>query len=415
MYKERFADAVIKERLHAAGAILIEGPKACGKTEMASQIAKSIIHMDSDPNIKTRMEVDPFLILGGENPRLIDEWQLFPEIWNYVRREVDNRKQMGQFILTGSSTPEDDYRRHSGVGRFSIIQLSTMSLYEKDWSSGEVSLLDTVSGQPPTSSDVPFSLGDYAEMMTLGGWPGLINKSATQGRRFAIDYVNLVSDVDISRVSDKKRDPVKIKKLIQSLARNVSTEVSIAALSKDTNGSDGMLDANTISDYLTALDRLMVSDNLPAWNVHIRSSDKLRKSPKRHFVDPSICIGALELSIDKILSDLSYFGLLFESLVIRDLKIYADAIGGKVYHYRDSRDLEVDAIVEFADGSWSAFEIKLGMGSADDAAKSLLTLSNKIDKSKASEPSSLNVITANGFAHRRKDGINVIPIGTLTK
>jgi len=215
-------------------------------------------------------------------------------------------------------------------------------------------------------------------------------------------------------VSEKRRDPYKITRLLQSLARNISTEATLAALSKDTGGSDGGLDNETVAEYLSALERLMATDNLPAWNTHIRSSDMLRKSPKRHFADPSMAIGALGLSIDKLMADLNYYGLLFESLVTRDLKVYACSSGGKAFHYRDSRGLEVDTIIEYADGTWGAFEIKLGIGAVDDAANNLLKFAAKIDTDKTKAPSALTVITGNGFAYRRPDGVNVVPISTLT-
>ncbi|MCL2425300.1 MAG: DUF4143 domain-containing protein [Oscillospiraceae bacterium] len=413
-YQKRVMDRVLAERLESAGAVLIEGAKGCGKTETAKQLAKTIAHLDTDKQIEIKMGIDPNLVLTGESPLLLDEWQIYPEIWNYVRREVDKRKLKGQFILTGSATPDDDTKRHSGAGRFSIIKMHPMSLYEKGWSTGEVSLAALLRGEHPLSEDARFDLGEFAEKIILGGWPGLIGESATEGFRFVSDYVSMIAEADLSRVSDKRRDPYKVKRLLQSIARNISTEVSVTVLAKDAGGSDGNLNNETVTTYLDALEKLMAVDNLPAWNTHIRSSDMLRKAPKRHFADPSMAVGALGLSIDKLIADLNYFGLLFESLVVRDLKAYAEALGAGVYHYRDSRDLEIDAIIEYADGTWSAFEVKLGIRAADDAAKSLLKFANKIDTTKTSPPTSLNIITGNGFAHRRPDGVNVVPISTLT-
>jgi predicted AAA+ superfamily ATPase len=289
-----------------------------------------------------------------------------------------------------------------------------MSFFEKGWSTGEVSLSALMNGKAPESETVKFDIGELAEKITIGGWPGLIGKSAADGLLFANDYVSMIAEVDLGRVSDRRRDPYKVARLIQSLARNISTEASISALSKDAGGNNKDMTGETVSEYLYALERLMAVDNLPAWNTHIRSSDMLRKAPKRHLADPSLAVGALRLSVDKLTADLNYFGLLFESLVIRDLKIYADADGGKVFHYRDSRGVEMDAIVEYADGTWGAFEIKLGIGAADDAARNLLKFAAKIDTKKTKAPSSLTVITGNGFAHRRTDGVNVVPIATLT-
>ncbi len=413
-YHKRFVDYTLAERLKSAGAVLIEGTKGCGKTETATRLAGSVARFDADEQIRIRMEIDPGSVLAGSAPRLLDEWQEYPQIWNYVRREGDERKQKGQFILTGSATPDDKARRHSGAGRFSAIKMHPMSLYEKGWSTGEVSLAALLRGETPSSETVRFDLGEMAEKITLGGWPGLIGSNSAVGLQFVRDYVSLIAEVDLSRVTDKRRDPYKVMRLLQSLARNISTEVSLSALAKDTGGSDNELDDETVSDYLAALERLMAVENLPAWNTHIRSSDMLRKSPKRHFTDPSLAVGALGLSIDSLISDLNYFGLLFESLAIRDLRIYADANSGKLFHYRDSRGLEIDAIAEYADGTWGAFEIKLGIGAVDAAASNLLKFAQKIDVERTKAPAALTVITGNGFAYRRQDGVNVVPLSVLT-
>ena len=414
-YYRRFADEALSERLKSAGAVLIEGIKGCGKTETATRAAGSVVRFDADEQIRIRMEIDPKSVLTGAAPRLLDEWQEYPRIWNYVRREVDERKQKGLFILTSSETPDDKAMRHSGVGRFSVMNMKPMSFYEKEWSTGEVSLAALMHGEAPASEPVGFDLSDLAEKITLGGWPGLIGESAANGLRYVGDYIALLAEADVSRVSEKKRDPYKIMRVIQSLARNISTESSISTLAKDIQGSAQDLDDETVKEYLSALERLMVTDNLPAWNTHIRSADMLRKTPKRHFADPSLAVGALGLSPDKIISDLNYFGLLFESLVIKDLRIYANAGGGKAFHYRDSRDLEIDAVIEYADGTWGAFEIKLGVGAADQAANNLLKFAAKIDVQKTKAPTSLTVVTGNGFAHRRLDGVNVVPFATLTR
>ena len=413
-YQKRFVDKLLSERLESAGAVLIEGAKGCGKTETAMQQSSSVIRFDTDDQIRIKMEIDPGTVLTGETPRLLDEWQEYPRIWNYVRREIDDRKRKGQFILTGSAAPDDEVKRHSGAGRFSVIKMRTMSLLEKGWSTGEVSLSGIIDGDTPVSGDVDFNLGELAEKITIGGWPGLIGESAAGGLRFTHDYMKLIAEADISKVSKKRRDPYKVTRLLQSLARNISTEVSLTALSKDTGGSDKELDDETVADYLSALERLMATDNLPAWNTHIRSSDMLRKLPKRHFADPSMAVGVLGLSVDKLLSDLNYLGLLFESLVIHDLKVYANNGGGNVFHYRDSQGLEIDAIVEYASGIWGAFEIKLGIGAVDAAATNLLKLASKIDTNKVKPPAMLTVITGNGFAHKRPDGVNIVPLSTLT-
>jgi predicted AAA+ superfamily ATPase len=413
-YLKRFTDGILQNRLKESGAVLITGPKSCGKTETAAQMAGSIVRMDTDDEMRKLMEIDPKKTLAGSVPRLIDEWQEYPQIWNYIRREVDDRKKTGQFILTGSANPEERARLHSGAGRFSVIKMRPMSLFEKGWSSGEVSLVKIMKGSAPGSGQVDFSLEDLAEKTIIGGWPNLIGAGSKVSLRFLRDYITLIAEVDIGRFGGKRRDPQKILRLIQSLARNISTEASLSSLAKDTGSNQPKLNDETVAEYLEALERLMVVESLPAWNTHIRSSDTLRKTPKRHFVDPSLAVGALGLSVGKIVSDLNYFGLLFESLVIRDLRIYADVHDGKVYHYRDSRDLEVDAIIEYPDRKWAAFEIKMGFSAQDDAAKNLLTFAKKIDQEKMGPPAALTVITANGAACRRKDGVNVVPLSVLT-
>jgi hypothetical protein len=370
--------------------------------------------MDIDETIRVRMEVDPSLVLEGEVPRLIDEWQEYPLIWNHVRHEVDTRKKKGQFILTGSSSVRDQARLHSGAGRFSILNMRPMSLYERGWSTGEVSLEGLVTGAIPKSEEVAFSLKNLAEKIVMGGWPGLLGANAEEGLRYIRDYISLIAEVDINKASGSNREPQKVKRLIQSFARNISTEASLATLVKDTNGTDGFVSTETATTYIEALERLMVAEQLPAWNTNIRSSDTLRKSPKRHFVDPSLAVGALGLSVETLIDDLEYFGLLFESMVIRDLRIYAELHDAKVFHYRDSTNFEVDAVLEYPDGRWAAFEIKLGFGAQDNAASNLLKFSKKVNQEQMGSPAALTVITANGFAFRRNDGVNVVPIGTLT-
>ena len=413
-YVKRFADTIIKNRLRSSGAVLIQGTKGCGKTETSIHIAKSAVRLDVDDDIRTRMEINPKSVLAGPVPRLIDEWQEYPEIWNYIRREVDNRKKKGQFILTGSANPEERARLHTGAGRFSIFRMRPMSLFEKGWSTGEVSLSGLVKGHIPKSEQVDFSLEALAEKLTLGGWPGLLGAGGRDALQFMQDYILLLAEADMSRVSGKKRDPQKIMRLLQSLARNISTEASVTSLAKDTGGSETTITDETIADYIETLERLMAVEHLPAWSPHIRSADTLRKAPKRHFVDPSLAIGALDLSIKKLLADLNYFGLLFESLVVRDLRIYAEVHGGRVFHYRDSSNMEIDTVIEYPDGAWAAFEVKMGFSAQDEAVRSLRKFAEKINQEKMGTPLSLTVITANGFACRRKDGINVVPLPVLT-
>jgi predicted AAA+ superfamily ATPase len=372
------------------------------------------------------MEFNTKSVLAGPVPRLIDEWQEYPQIWNYIRRDVDDRKKNGQFILTGSANPEDRAKLHSGAGRFSVMRMRPMSLYERGWSTGEVSLSALIKGRAPKSESVNFNLETLAEHLTFGGWPGLLNMGKPPGKkqnrenwrrealRFMQDYIQLLAETDISRVAGKRRDPQKVSRLLQSIARNISTEVSVTSLAKDTAGSGSGVTDETIAEYLETLERLMTLEQLPAWTTHIRSSDTLRKTPKRHFVDPSLAVGALGLSVDKLITDLNYLGLLFESQVIRDLRIYAEANDGKVFHYRDSRNLEVDAVIEYPDKTYAAFEVKMGFNAQDEAAANLHKFAEKINQEKAGAPAALTVITANGFACRRKDGVNVVPLSVLT-
>jgi predicted AAA+ superfamily ATPase len=289
-----------------------------------------------------------------------------------------------------------------------------MSLFEKGWSSGEVSLTSLMAGAPPKSDTIDFNLRDLARKIVLGGWPMLIDAEIEDGFRFIRDYVKLLAEIDISRVSNKKRDPLKVTRLLQSLARNISTTATITSLAEDAGGAEVAVTNETVAEYLDALERLMVYEPLPAWSTHIRSSATLRKAPKRHFADPSIAVGALGYSVEKLVGDLNAFGFIFESLAIRDLRIYAEVNDGTLYHYRDSANLEADAIVEYPDGTWAVFEVKLGSGEQEVAAKNLIALSKKIHTKKVGEPAALTVITGNGFAYRRPDGVNVVPLSTLT-
>ena len=337
MYYKRFADKMIAERLKSAGAVLLRGPKGCGKTETALQIAKSTVLMDTDVTVPYAMEVDPGRILVGDAPRLIDEWQEYPLIWNYVKREVDKRKQDGQFILTGSSTArsksktkDKEIRLHSGAARISTIDMRPMSLFERRWSTGEVSLSSLMKGEKPFSYEVSVTLEELVDQIILGGWPTNLNRSAANAVQSMVDYVTLASEVDIQKATETDFDPIKVMSLIRSYARNISSVASIAKLAKDISSSKSIATVDTLSSYIDGLKRIWVIEDLPAWSTHIRSSDTLRKGPKRHFVDPSLAVGALSLSHEKLLNDLQYLGYLFESLVIRDLRIYADVHGGKV-------------------------------------------------------------------------------------
>ena len=413
-YTRRVADAELKQCLAAAGAVLIEGPRASGKTETARQMAQSEVFLDVDRVAQDMIAVDPGLVLEGSTPRLIDEWQTAPVIWNHVRRAVDARVGKGHFILTGSAVPPDDITRHTGAGRILRLRLRPMSLYELGYSTGQVSLSDVLTGQPVTSPSTGLSVQDLAELICVGGWPGNLNSSLEEAIRVNRSYVADICRIDLQRVDGVRRDPERVHRFLQSLARNVATLASLATIARDVSGPElGSMTGHTASAYLASLARLMVVEDQPAWQVHVRSRSRLQVSPKRHFVDPSIAAAALDTEPEHLLRDFAWLGLLFESLVVRDLRVYAQAMGARVYHYRDDAGLEVDAIVEAGAGRWVAFEIKLGLSRIDDAAKSLLKFADRVDTSRCGEPAALGVIVERGYGYVRPDGVSVIPLGAL--
>lgn len=413
VYRPRVADDELATIMRSAGAVLIEGPKACGKTATAARVAKTIVRLDTDPAARAAADVDPRLLLDGPGPVLLDEWQVAPQLWNAVRRAVDDRSERGQFVLTGSATPRDDANRHSGAGRFATMRMRPMALAESGHSTGQISLTGLMAGEEQRAADPGLTVPDIVERIVIGGWPAQQDAPAAVGGRAARDYLAQVREVDITQVGQARRDPAKVGRVLASLARNVSTEVSVAALATDAGGADGPLDRGTVTDYLDVLERLMVVENQPAWTTHMRSRAALRTSPKRHFVDPSLAVAALGASAPSLLRDLNFTGFLFESLVVRDLRVMAQPLEGTVKHFRDSKGLEVDAILQLVDGRWAAFEVKLGAQAVDSGARSLLEFASKVDTSKVGAPVALGVITSTGFGYRRPDGVQVIPIGAL--
>jgi predicted AAA+ superfamily ATPase len=413
-YVARISDEELRRKLNASGALLIRGMKACGKTQSAKQLAASMISFDQDEQVPLLMETAPQRLLLGDTPRLIDEWQEYPKIWNYVRHEVDQRNKTAQFILTGSSHPEEIAKMHSGAGRFTVLDMRTMSWQEMGYSTGEISLGKLLNGMNQQTSDTPTNLEFIIERLIKGGFPGLLNKSLAQAVEINRAYVDLLAEVDISRVSDVKRNPDKLRGLMRALARNVATTVDITVLEKDVKGNENTdISRPTIYDYLEALHRLMIIENQPAWNKHIRSSAALRKSAKRHFSDVALAVASLGIGKEALLNDLKLTGFLFESLVVHELRVYAQANDAKVYHYCDSTGLEVDAIVQKYSGEYCAFEIKLGIGQIDEAAKHLLKFASITEESSSTRLQSLNVITGTGTSYVRKDGINVISLASL--
>ncbi|MCL2115033.1 MAG: DUF4143 domain-containing protein [Methanobrevibacter sp.] len=416
LYVNRISDKELKRKLGVSGAVLIRGPKACGKTESAKQFAKSILNIDQDEQVPLLMETSPKRLLIGETPRLIDEWQEQPKIWNYIRHEVDNRRQPAQFILAGSANPEESIKLHSGAGRFTTLDMRTMAWEELGFSSGKISMqtLFSDSQRDIEVSDKPTALEFIIEKMIIGGFPGLLGKKMRDSIDLNRAYIDLISEVDISRISNVKRDPIKVQNLLRSIARNTSTTVGIKTLEfdiqkKENNG----LSRPAIYKYLDALKRLMIIEEQEVWNTHIRSSASLRKTPKRHFTDVCLSIAALGADFDSLINDLNFTGFLFESLVTHDLRVYAQANDAKVYHYQDSYGLEVDAIAEKYNGEWIAFEIKLGTGQIEEAARNLHKMVSKLDKSKVQQLKSLNIITGTGISYTRTDKINVISLSSL--
>jgi len=412
-YLPRIADTELAELLKTAGAVLIEGPKACGKTMTAMRAAGSSVLLDIDDNARRMTGVDPAAVLEGSTPRLIDEWQLEPAIWNHVRRAIDRRSRPGQFILTGSAVPADDATRHTGAGRFVRLRMRPLSLYEAGHSSGEISLRRLLDGEEQQAGRSELPIASVAELICAGGWPGNAGKSLDAALRMNRGYLDEIRRVDISEVSRKKRDPAKVERLLRSLARNVATPATMSNLAADVGGSGGGLKTDTIAEYLDALERLMLVENQPAWSPHLRSRTTLRSAPVRHFVDPSLAAAALRATPSRLVADSRFLGLLFESMVIRDLRVYAQAADARVFHYREKEGLEVDAVVETADGRWAAFEIKLGERWVSEGSENLRKLARRMEKSDHEKPSALAVIVPNGYGHGSAADIGVVPIGAL--
>lgn len=417
-YLKRIADRVLQERLAASGAVLIEGPKWCGKTRTALENSKSHLFMqDPDKAISYLKAADtkPSLLLKGDTPRLLDEWQTAPVLWDAVRFMVDQRGKSGQFILTGSAVPKDNVVQHTGTGRISRLLMRPMSLYESMESNGSVSLKALFDGETEIDNFSTLTIEQIAFAIVRGGWPASIGESEKIALRHAIDYVEAIINADVSRVDGIEKNPVRVRALLRSLSRNISTLATIKTIHDDIamGDADESISEKTISQYLGALDRIFVTENLPAWNPALRSKTAIRTSPKRQFVDPSIAAAVMRLTPSRLLEDFNYFGFLFESLCDRDLRIYAEAIDGQVFHYRDGSGLEADAVIALNDGRWAAVEVKLGSKEIEDAAVHLLELKNKVNTEKMREPSFLMILTGTEIAYRREDGVYVVPLGCL--
>lgn len=418
-YLPRITDKLLDERLKAKGAILIEGPKWCGKTTSAKEFAKSFIAMDEPDKTKQykqMAELNPSALLEGETPRLVDEWQLAPNLWNAVRYEVDKRDDFGQFILTGSAVPaEFDASMHSGTGRISRLYMRTMSLYESKDSDGAVSLSDLFDDKEISCANHK-TLDDIAFLICRGGWPISIKLEGKASLFQAIDYFDSVVKNDISRVDSVKRDVEKAKSLLRSYARHVGSQAPLETIRKDMLANQvATFDQVTLYSYIDALKKIFVIEDAPAWNPNIRSKTAIRSTDTRYFIDPSIATAALGIGPKDLTQDLNTMGLLFENLAVRDLRIYSELLDGSVYHYRDKSGLECDAVIHLRNGSYGLVEIKLGGDKLiEEGAQTLKTLSDLIDTNSMKKPSFMMVLCAQApFAYKRNDGVYVVPITSL--
>ena len=411
-YRARVLDRELTLSLQSAGAVVIEGPKASGKTMTALQAAADVIRLDVDDTVRQAIAIDPSLVLDRAPPLLIDEWQLEPTIWNHVRRAVDDRGLPGQFILTGSAVPRDDAVRHSGAGRFIHLRMRPMTLSEAGHSTDRISFASVMTGASIAAPEPGLTVRDLAQRSAIGGWPRHLGLSAAQAQRQMQGYLADICNVDVREIDGVRRNPRAVMRLITSLSRNIACPASIEALAADVNGRDGAMKADTVRNYLDVLARLMITDDVPAWQPSLRSRIRLRGASIRHLADPALAVAAVKASPARLLADLRWFGFVFESTVVRDLRVYAEALGGSVFHYRDGSNLEVDIVVELPGGEWAAFEVKLGATReiVDAAAASLIALRDKVN---AEPPVALGVITGTGYGTVRPDGVLTIPIGSL--
>ena len=411
-YRKRIADTELEVRLGYIGAVLIEGPKACGKTRTASQHAKTVFRFDEDEVARSLVQLAPERLFDNPTPILFDEWQVEPTIWNKVRRQVDDRGAKGLYVLTGSATPNDDVTRHSGAGRFSVMKMRPMSLFESGHSNGEMSLSALLDGERRAGVGSHLGFDELLNRIVIGGWPELIDADVVDARRWLRDYLTNVIEVDVPQL-DTRRDPRKLRRLLESLGRNVAQATKASQLAVDVGGAEGPVAKETVSAYLNALERLHLLDDSAAWLPHMRSRARLRTAAVRYFVDPSIGLAALDVGPQELASDLNALGLHFEALVLRDLRVYSQLLDARVGSWRDAKGNEVDAIVTAGPQKWGAFEVKLSPGAVDEAAVALRRFAANVDTSRHGEPACLGVITSTGVGGLRDDGVHVIPIGCL--
>jgi len=413
VYMPRIADQLLREGLNRAGAVVIEGPKSCGKTETARRVVNSELLLDMDNNAEAA-RLAPGVVLDGKVPRLLDEYQIVPDLWNAVRRKIDDRGADGQFVLTGSAALSEDVNRHSGAGRFSFVRMRPMSMFESGNSTGQVSLDHILNGETGNASASGVSIPDLAEVAVRGGWPLQQKRSVEDAYKASKDYLKQIIEVDVEAVTDV-RNPDRLAKLIRAIARNVTTDRAASKLGQEAGGPDSPIDVKTVNAWMEALERIWILEPQPGWGNHLRSNIQAVQRPRRHLVCPSLVTAALDASAPKLIKDLNTFGFIFESLVIRDLRIYSQLSDGIVEHYRDKDGLEVDAIITAGDGRWGAFEVKLGSSTQtlNTAAANLKKFKSKVDTTKIGDPAVLAVITGRGVSYLRDDGVQIISISTL--
>lgn len=419
-YKERVFDQLLSRKLEGMGAVLIEGPKWCGKTTTAAQLCKSAIYMNDPKEYNRNLQLadsDPQMLLEGPAPRLIDEWQEATKLWDAVRYEVDRRNEDGQFILTGSAVPADMSQvRHTGTGRIVKMQMRTMSLWESGDSTGDISLVDLFSGAAHNAVTMDKTLQEVAFLVCRGGWPRAVMQKKNIALERAFDYVEAVVNSDISRADGVQRNPDRARRVMRSYARFQGTQTPMSKIRADViDGTDYTFDEKTLAAYLNALRSIFVIEDMPSWNPNLRSKAAIRTADTRYFTDASIAAASLGIGPKDLMNDLETFGLLFETMAVHDLRVYAQALNGRVYHYRDSDGLECDTVIHLRNGDYGLAEIKLGGDRLiEEGAASLLKLGEKIDTTKMKKPSFLMVLTANGnYVYRRPDGVWVVPIGSL--
>lgn len=419
-YKARIADGILEKKLAGKGAVLIEGPKWCGKTTTAEQMAGSVLYMDDPERVQqnlTMAEINPRRLLQGEAPRLIDEWQLAPKLWDAVRFEVDHRDELGQFILTGSAVPADfEEIHHTGTGRISWLLMRPMSLWESLDSTGEVSLKELFKAPEQIDGENHLDIERLAFLACRGGWPRATELKGEEALEQAFDYYDAIVRSDISRVDGVAKNPERVKRLMRSYARNQGSQAANTVICDDIRTNDAeSIDTDTVYSYINALKKIFVVEDMAAWNPNLRSKTAIRTSDTRYFIDPSIATAALGLGPGDLINDLNTFGLIFETMCVRDLRIYADALNGNVYHFRDKTELECDAVVHLRNGEYGLVEIKIGGDKLiNEGAENLKKLDKKIDTTKMKAASFLMVLTGTGdYAYKRPDGVYVVPVGCL--